>query len=175
MTANLAPEQISVPEQFSYPVTATKGTDAVEGAPKVAYGIFYPPCNPACTAPPATLPPLLVFVHGGPTSSARLVYNPVIQFWTARGFAVLDVNHRGSSGYGRRFRRSLYGEWGVVDIADVLAAVSYLVARAGVAPDQLAIRGSSCRGYAVLATLVQSGSFAAGQVTRYRRYRIACC
>lgn len=164
--ARLAPEQVAMPEHFSYPVGAAEGKDAsdgqIDGQIKVAYGIFYRPCNPACMASLDTLPPLLVFVHGGPTSSARLVYNPVIQFWTSRGFAVLDVNHRGSSGYGRCFRRSLYGEWGVTDISDVFDGVAHLVANGKVAPDKLAIRGSSAGGYAVLAALVQSKIFSAG-------------
>ncbi|MEX2366308.1 MAG: prolyl oligopeptidase family serine peptidase, partial [Pseudohongiellaceae bacterium] len=148
----LEAEGISAPEHFS--CTGTGGESA--------YGIFYPPCNPAYRAPADTLPPLLVNVHGGPTSSARASFNPAVQFWTSRGFAVLDVNHRGSSGYGRSFRHRLYGNWGEMDVEDVLAAVQHLLTTERVAAEKVAIRGSSAGGYAVLAALVQSDLFSAG-------------
>jgi len=144
-------EDISMPEHISYPSEDSE-----------AYGIFYPPRNAACIAPEGTLPPLLVLVHGGPTGSARVGFNPALQFWTSRGFAVLDVNHRGSTGYGRRFRQSLYENWGVADVADVDNAVHHLIAQGRVAPDKAAIRGGSAGGYVVLAALVHSDLFSAG-------------
>jgi len=76
-----------------------------------AQGIFYAPCNPACRAPADERPPLIVAVHGGPTGCARTGYNPAIQYWTSRGFAFFDVNHRGSTGFGRRFRHGAWSTW----------------------------------------------------------------
>tara|TARA_R110002072_G_scaffold1559_4_gene12929 strand:+ start:28214 stop:30313 length:2100 start_codon:yes stop_codon:yes gene_type:complete len=127
-----------------------------------AYGIYYPPTNGTFSAPSDTLPPLLVMVHGGPTSSAKTIYNPTIQFWTQRGFAVFDINHHGSTGYGRQFRHSLYGGWGETDIEDVVLGVSHLINEGLAHPHQLAIRGGSAGGYVVLATLAKTDIFAAG-------------
>lgn len=127
-----------------------------------AYGVYYQPCNPLCKAPAQERPPLIVMVHGGPTSSAKLPYNPVIQFWTSRGFAVFDVNHHGSTGYGREFRHSLYGRWGEIDVADVIAGVGHLVEQGLADPRKLAIRGGSAGGYVVLATLAACDLFSAG-------------
>lgn len=144
-------DTISPVQHISYPAGA--GT---------AHGLYYPPHNPQCEATDTRLPPLLVSVHGGPTGSARAAWNPTVQFWTSRGFAWLDVNHRGSSGYGRRFRQSLYGQWGVVDIEDILSAVQHLITNGSVDPARIAIRGSSAGGYAVLAALAASDLFRAG-------------
>lgn len=128
----------------------------------VAYGLLYSPKNPSFTGPQGQLPPLLVNIHGGPTGTARAALNPLHQFWTSRGFAVLDLNHRGSTGYGRQFRQLLYGQWGVVDIEDVVAAVRYLLASQQVAAGRIAIRGGSAGGYAVLASLAACDLFTAG-------------
>ena len=127
-----------------------------------AYGLFYSPRSLKFKGPCSELPPLLVNVHGGPTGTARAALNPMHQFWTSRGFAVLDLNHRGSSGYGRKFRKLLYGQWGVVDIEDIVIAVQYLIDSGQVAPDKIAIRGGSAGGYAVLASLAACDLFAAG-------------
>lgn len=127
-----------------------------------AYALLYLPKSSECTAPPGQLPPLLVNVHGGPTGTARAALNPMHQFWTTRGFAVLDLNHRGSTGYGRKFRQLLNGQWGVVDIEDVVAAVQYLIDSKQVAPEKIAIRGGSAGGYAVLASLAACELFTAG-------------
>ncbi len=151
-TADLSTEMISRPSHLTY-ATA-------DG--QQAYGIFYAPCNPACLAPEGSLPPLLVLVHGGPTGNARLGFNPAIQFWTSRGFAVIDVNHRGSTGYGRRFRHSLYGQWGLVDVEDVEFAVQHLIEEGVVDANRVVIRGGSAGGYVVLAALVKSRLFSAG-------------
>lgn len=128
----------------------------------IAYALLYPPKNTEFTAPLGQLPPLLVNVHGGPTGTARAALNPMHQFWTSRGFAVLDLNHRGSTGYGRKFRQLLNGQWGVVDIEDIVAAVQYLIDDKQVAPEKIAIRGGSAGGYAVLASLAACELFAAG-------------
>lgn len=148
----LAEPDISVAQHFSY-TTADGG---------IAFGLYYPPCNSACTAPADSLPPLLVSIHGGPTGSAKSAFNPTVQFWTSRGFAWLDVNHRGSAGYGRRFRQSLYEHWGEADVDDIISAVQHLIAANRIAADKIAIRGGSAGGYAVLAALVRSDLFRAG-------------
>jgi dipeptidyl aminopeptidase/acylaminoacyl peptidase len=150
--ALLPADAISPPEHLQFPGAGNSS----------AYGIYYAPCNPLYQAPDAEKPPLIVMVHGGPTSSAKLHYNPVIQFWTSRGFAVFDVNHHGSTGYGREFRHSLYGRWGEIDVADVIAGVKHLVNRGMADADKLAIRGGSAGGYVVLATLAACDLFGAG-------------
>lgn len=146
----LGPALISRPRHFTF--------SSANGAH--AHGLFLEPCNSdVCSS---AVPPLLVNVHGGPTGTARAVLNPLHQFWTSRGFAVLDLNHRGSTGYGRRFRRLLYGQWGCADIEDIVAAVEHLVAEGRVNRRQIAIRGGSAGGYAVLASLAACDLFAAG-------------
>lgn len=128
----------------------------------VAHGIFYPPTNAGFTAPDGERPPLIVMIHGGPTSSAQAALNLRTQFWTSRGFAVIDVNHRGSTGFGRRFRNELRGQWGVVDLADCIAAARFLAEAGRADPDRLLIRGGSAGGYTTLAALTFSDEFAAG-------------
>ena len=116
--------------------------------------------------PPGELPPLLVLAHGGPTASARRQLQPSILYWTSRGVAVVDVDYRGSTGYGRGYRRALDGGWGVIDVADCAAAAEYLVERGDADPERLVIRGSSAGGLTVLAALALHDTFAAG-ASRY--------
>lgn len=142
---------ISKPKQLSFSTSAGS-----------AYGIYYPPCNRMHSVAANEQPPLLVMVHGGPSSAARSAYNLAVQFWTQRGFAVFDVDHRGSTGYGRRFRRSLYGHWGEYEIEDVIAGARHLIAAGLASPGRLAIRGGSAGGFTVLATLAASQLFSAG-------------
>jgi len=92
-----------------------------------AYAFFYPPANPDFVGPADQTPPLLVFSHGGPTGVSTSTLKPAIQFWTSRGFAVVDVNYGGSSGYGREYRQRLNGAWGVLDVDDCIAAARFLV------------------------------------------------
>ena len=101
-------------------------------------------------------------IHGGPTAAARRQFHLGIQFWTSRGFAVVDVNYRGSTGYGRPFRDLLIGQWGVVDVEDCVAAATYLAERGDVDPARLAIRGGSAGGFTTLAALAFHDTFAAG-------------
>lgn len=116
---------------------------------------YYAPVNPEVVAPAADRPPLIVIGHGGPTSAAMTKLHLVIQYWTTRGFAVADVDYRGSTGYGRAFRERLNGEWGVADVADCVKAARHL-AEAGLAdPARLIMRGSSAGGFTTLAALVQ--------------------
>ncbi len=127
-----------------------------------AHAFYYPPLNPGFRAPPATLPPLLTLVHGGPTAQASPAYAARIQFWTSRGFAVVDVNYGGSSGFGRAYREELNGQWGVVDVEDVIAAARFLGATGRADPARMAISGGSAGGYTVLAALSASEVFKAG-------------
>ncbi|MBX3313101.1 MAG: S9 family peptidase [Actinobacteria bacterium] len=129
---------------------------------RVAHGLFYPPTNPDARAADGARPPLLVMIHGGPTSAARHRLDLAKQFWTSRGFAVVDVDYGGSVGYGRPFRRLLDGAWGVVDVEDAVAAARHLAEEGLVDPDRLAIRGGSAGGYTTLAALCFHDVFAAG-------------
>ena len=131
-----------------------------------AHGLFYRPANPGCVGPPGELPPLLVMAHGGPTAAARRQLQPSILYWTSRGIAVVDVDYRGSTGYGRPYRRALDGGWGEIDVADCAAAARYLVDRGDADPERLIIRGSSAGGLTVLAALALHDTFAAG-ASRY--------
>jgi len=151
-TTPLPKGSISIAKAIEYP--------AANG--QVAHALYYPPRNAGFVAPPGTLPPLLTFVHGGPTSQATSAFASRIQFWTSRGFAVVDVNHRGSSGFGREFRRQLNGTWGVVDVEDSVAAVRYLVKTGAADPARTAISGGSAGGYTVLNALSTSDVFKAG-------------
>ncbi|POB05803.1 alpha/beta hydrolase family protein [Halopseudomonas oceani] len=117
-----------------------------------AHGFFYPPRNHAQQLDQP--PPLLIFTHGGPTSACYPVLDNRIQFWTQRGFAVADLNYRGSTGFGRAYRQRLQGNWGVTDVEDVLAAVDYLSQQDKINPAQVFIRGSSAGGYTTLCSLV---------------------
>ncbi|WP_372985455.1 prolyl oligopeptidase family serine peptidase [Marinobacter sp.] len=107
-------------------------------------------------------PPLILMAHGGPTSAAYPVYNPQIQFWCQRGFAVAEVNYRGSSGFGRRFRQALAGRWGEIDVADMSAAADYLASRGLADGQRTFIQGRSSGGYTALMALIGSDRFVAG-------------
>lgn len=127
-----------------------------------AHALYYPPTNPDHAAPEGTRPPVIARIHGGPTGAARSQLSLEYQFWTSRGFAIVDVNYGGSVGYGRAYRDSLRDNWGIVDVEDCVAAVEHL-ADAGLAdPDRLLIQGGSAGGFTVLAALAGSDVFAAG-------------
>ncbi|MBM3819374.1 MAG: S9 family peptidase [Acidimicrobiia bacterium] len=128
-----------------------------------AHAFYYPPCNHAFTAPPGGRPPLIVITHGGPTAAAKATFNLEVQFWTTRGFAVVDVNYGGSSGFGRAYRQRLAGTWGIVDVDDVINAAGYLVQEGLADPHRLIVRGGSAGGYTTLAALTfRPGVFKAG-------------
>ena len=143
---------VSVPEPIDFPTAG--------GA--VAHGLFYPPTNPGFAGPPGQLPPLLVMIHGGPTAAAIPALRLSVQYWTSRGFAVVDVNYRGSTGYGRSYRNLLRDSWGVADVEDCEAAARWLAAQGRVDPDRLCIRGGSAGGFTTLAALATGDTFAAG-------------
>ena len=129
---------------------------------RTAYAWYYPPTNPDAAAPEGTKPPLVVMSHGGPTSQARTSLSLGRQAFTSRGFAVVDVDYGGSTGYGRAFRDQLRESWGVVDVDDCTNAALYLADRGLADPGRMAIRGGSAGGYTTLATLCFKDAFAAG-------------
>ncbi|WP_193045369.1 alpha/beta hydrolase family protein [Mycolicibacterium baixiangningiae] len=156
----LEQDWFSVPESISFPTSNGR----------TAHALFYPPTNPAVhpppnpdvTSEPGELPPLLVLIHGGPTSATRPMLQLGTQYWTSRGFAVVDVNYGGSTGYGRAYRNQLRGQWGVVDVDDCEAAARWLGEQGRVDPARLCIRGGSAGGYTTLAALAFRDTFAAG-------------
>jgi dipeptidyl aminopeptidase/acylaminoacyl peptidase len=129
---------------------------------RVAHALHYAPSNPEVRGPATDKPPLVVMIHGGPTSAARHALDLSRQFWTSRGFAVADVDYGGSVGYGRPYRRLLDGAWGIVDVQDAVAAARHLAEVGLVDGDRLAIRGGSAGGYTTLAALCFHDAFKAG-------------
>ena len=143
---------VSVPETLTFPT----GEDAT------AHAFFYAPVNPETTAPVGARPPLIVRSHGGPTAAASAALSIAIQYWTSRGFAVVDVNYRGSTGFGRSYRRALYGQWGVADREDCEQAARTLAAEDRVDAGRLIIRGGSAGGYCTLCAVTFGDTFRAG-------------
>ncbi len=127
-----------------------------------AHGLYYPPHNPDFAAPVSERPPLLVKIHGGPTSQAGSALSLGTQFWTSRGIAVLDVNYGGSTGYGRAYRERLYPTWGVVDVDDACNGALHLVRQGRVDGKRMVITGGSAGGYTALAALTFRDVFAGG-------------
>ena len=151
-TTDLDPDLFSVPRQIEFP------TDG--GV--TAFAHAYLPRNPDFEGPADEAPPLIVMSHGGPTAETTPGFSLEIQFWTSRGFAVVDVNYGGSSGYGREYRRRLNGNWGIVDTADCINAARYLAAEGSVDGDRLLITGGSAGGYTTLCAVAFHHDFAAG-------------
>jgi len=145
------PDSVSLPEGVTFPTSGGV----------VAHALFYPPKSATSVGPDGERPPLVVRIHGGPTAAARAEYSTSVQFWTTRGFAVVDVNYRGSVGYGRRYRDLLLGEWGVADVADCVAAVRWLADQGRVDGDRCVIRGGSAGGFTALEATCRSNVFAA--------------
>ncbi|MFC6631920.1 S9 family peptidase [Microbulbifer taiwanensis] len=130
--------------------------------PRSVYAFYYPPYNPDYEAPEGEKPPLIVFSHGGPTGATSAGLSLKVQYWTSRGFAILDVNYSGSTGYGREYRERLRDSWGISDVEDVCAGAEYLVAKGLADPQRLLIKGGSAGGYTVLAALAFHNTFKAG-------------
>ncbi|AZD10945.1 Prolyl oligopeptidase family protein [Pseudomonas chlororaphis] len=143
--APLLPEQISRPQTLRYP--------SGQGE---AHGFFYPAMSDG------DRPPLVVFIHGGPTSACYPILDPRIQYWAQRGFAVADLNYRGSTGYGREYRQALHLGWGEVDVEDACAVVAYLARQGLIDGDRAFIRGGSAGGYTTLCALAFADVFRAG-------------
>lgn len=152
VSSPLAPDWISQPRYLEFPSA---------GGSK-ARGFYYPPTNPGCRPMPGESPPLIIIAHGGPTGATSTIMDLRIQFWTSRGFAVFDVDYRGSTGYGRHYRRSLYGHWGVADVEDCVHGARHLCQQGLADPDRLIIRGSSAGGYLVLCAAAFHDQFRAG-------------
>jgi dipeptidyl aminopeptidase/acylaminoacyl peptidase len=150
--AELDVTRLSEPRPIEYP----------SAGGRAAYGYYYPPTNPDVVAPDGERPPLLVRIHGGPTSEVTPEFDLAKQFFTSRGFAYVDVNYGGSTGYGRAYRESLYGRWGVVDVEDAEAAARYLVDEGLADPDRLLIHGGSAGGWTTLCALTFGDTFATG-------------
>ena len=150
-TDHIDPTWVSVPETITF---QSNGLDV--------HAFYYPPANPDVAAPAGEKPPLLVLSHGGPTDQATDVFEARTQFWTSRGFAVVDVNYGGSSGFGRAYRERLNGTWGMVDVEDCVNAARYLVDTGRVDANRLCIRGGSAGGYTTLAALTFYDVFKAG-------------
>ncbi len=146
------PRYFSVPRAIEFPT---------EGG-LTAHGFFYPPQNPDYRAPENEKPPLIVKSHGGPTAAASTALSLSIQYWTSRGFAVLDVNYGGSTGYGRQYRERLNKKWGIVDVDDCANGARYLANRGEVDGNRLVITGGSAGGYTTLCALTFRNTFKAG-------------
>jgi dipeptidyl aminopeptidase/acylaminoacyl peptidase len=152
-TLRLDAEDVAKPEAIEFP----------SGNGQTSHAFYYAPRNSACSAAEGDRPPLVAISHGGPTTATMATLDLRIQFWTTRGFAVVDVNYGGSSGYGRAYRERLAGHWGIVDVADLVNAARHLVSEGKADPHRLLIRGGSAGGYTTLAALTfHPGVFNAG-------------
>jgi dipeptidyl aminopeptidase/acylaminoacyl peptidase len=143
---------ISVPSAVSFP-----GTDGL-----TSHGFFYPPENPEFVGPSDELPPLIVYVHGGPTAHVPPILQLSVQFFTSRGIGVVDLNYGGSTGYGREYRDRLRGRWGEIDVEDSAAAARYLAESGHADSARIEITGGSAGGYTTLLALAVRDEFAAG-------------
>ena len=150
----LDPAAISIAEPVEFPTLDGSST---------AHGLYYRPTNPAFVGPEDERPPLIVRVHGGPTTAVNATLQLAHQFWTSRGFAVVEVNYGGSSSYGREYRERLNGTWGVVDVEDSYAAAKYLCDRGDADASRIVIRGGSAGGFTTLVAAIRPDlGFAAG-------------
>jgi dipeptidyl aminopeptidase/acylaminoacyl peptidase len=147
-----APEDVSMPRHIEFPTTGGR----------TAYGNFYPPTSQTFRGPDGELPPLIVTSHGGPTAQAFSGFATGFQLFTSRGYAVLDVDYGGSTGYGRAYRERLIGEWGIVDVDDCVAGAKHLAEQGVVDGKRQAIRGGSASGFTTLAALAFRTQFDAG-------------
>ncbi|MGH7153050.1 MAG: S9 family peptidase, partial [Acetobacteraceae bacterium] len=143
-------------------ISAPRHVEFPTGNGQTAHGLYYAPFNPDVAAPPAETPPLLVKCHGGPTASASGSLDLRVQYWTSRGIAVLDVDYRGSTGYGRAYRDQLHGQWGVTDVDDCINGARFLIERHLANRDRVVITGGSAGGYTTLCALAFRDFFKAG-------------
>ncbi len=150
--AEIAPGFASIAQAISFPT---------EGGLQ-AHAFFYAPTNPGFIGPPGERPPLIVVNHGGPTGATDAAFKWSLQYWTSRGFAVVDVNYGGSVGFGRAYRERINGQWGVVDVDDAVNAARYLAGRGDVNAHRMAIRGASAGGYTTLCALTFRSFFQGG-------------
>jgi len=148
----VGPEHLSWPELIEFPTSGGR----------TAFAFFYPPTNPDVEAVDGERPPLMVMCHGGPTSNTGIDFNATAQFFTTRGFAVVDVDYGGSTGYGRDYRRRLDGQWGIVDLEDCANVACWLADQGLVDGARMAIRGGSAGGFTTLCAMCFGDSFAVG-------------
>jgi len=151
-STHIDPNHFSIPKRIEF---------ATENG-VTAHALYYPPRNADVEGPPNAKPPLVVHSHGGPTSAVVPVYNLEFQYWTSRGFALVDVNYRGSTGYGREYRDMLRGEWGVADVDDCVNAARHLIDEGLADPEHVAITGGSAGGFTTLLALTKKDFFRAG-------------
>jgi dipeptidyl aminopeptidase/acylaminoacyl peptidase len=149
---SLDPAWVSLPQPIHFPTQDNQ----------TAHGLYYPPTNPEVTGPAHARPPLLVQPHPGPTADAKARLDLRTQFFTSRGFGVVEVNYAGSTGYGRVYRERLTGQWGVLDVADCLDAARSLVQTGEVDGRWLVISGASAGGFTALCGLAFHDLVAAG-------------
>ncbi len=151
--------QLPVPDKYYSKARTITFTNRYK---QTVYANYYPPTNPAYQADKKDLPPLIVICHGGPTGQASIALDPKKQFWTSRGFALLDVNYSGSTGFGRDYRLRLNNKWGKLDVEDCCDAALYAASQGLADKNHLIIRGSSAGGFTVLAALTFEQVFSAG-------------
>ena len=151
-SVNVESDYLSSPKHVIFPTTENGK----------AHAFYYEPTNQDFEAPDGELPPLVTICHGGPTSASGTGLDLSTHYWTSRGFAVVDVNYRGSSGYGKSFRDALKGKWGIYDTDDCIAAAQYLIDQGLVDKDRVIIRGGSAGGYTTINALTFHDFFAAG-------------
>lgn len=149
---NVESDNLAMPESISFPTANKERVQA----------FFYAPNHSQYAGMENELPPVITICHGGPTGATDCGLNLKIQYWTNRGFAVVDINYRGSTGFGRDYRNALNDAWGVADVEDTQHAVNYLIAQNKVDADRCIVRGSSAGGYTVLAALTFTDTFKAG-------------
>jgi dipeptidyl aminopeptidase/acylaminoacyl peptidase len=148
----LEPKDLSRPESIRF----------ISGGNESVHAFYYPPCNSLYTCGDNELPPAIALAHGGPTSATDSGLNLKIQFWTSRGFAVVDINYRGSTGFGRNYRQLLNNNWGIADVEDTSHAISHLASERKIDPNRCIIRGGSAGGFTVLSALTFTDTFKAG-------------
>ncbi|MDG1818968.1 MAG: prolyl oligopeptidase family serine peptidase [Porticoccaceae bacterium] len=151
-TLYIDPQGLSQPQSILFPTS--------DG--ELVHAFFYPPANEVYCGEDSELPLVIALCHGGPTGATDSGLNLKIQYWTSRGFAVVDINYRGSTGFGRSYRQSLAGAWGIADVQDSQSAIAYLTAENKIDPERCIIRGGSAGGYTVLSALTFTDTFKAG-------------
>ena len=151
-TLDIDPNNLSQPQSILFP--------AADG--QQVHAFFYPPTNATYGGAEHERPLVIALCHGGPTGATDSGLNLKIQYWTSRGFAVVDINYRGSTGFGRTYRQSLAGVWGIADVEDSQNAINYLAAEKKIDPERCIIRGGSAGGYTVLSALTFTDTFKAG-------------
>ena len=152
-TLALAPENLSEPQSILF----ASGRDN-----QPVHAFYYPPTNANYCGIEGELPPVIALCHGGPTGATDSGLNLKLQYWCNRGFAVVDINYRGSTGFGRTYRHSLAGAWGIADVEDTQHAIRYLTEQQMIDPQRCLIRGGSAGGYTVLSALTFTDTFQAG-------------